>query len=358
MFKSKNNLKHGDIEFNRMQELVKKDVLDMFLNMTQTFGIIRNAVVGFDKWQVSQLTNNTVRVKAGKAIILDANSKPIAATLASDYDLTIPSTDAIYKIAFKHKLHNYEDGTVAIATGSTTITGTGTKFTKIFSENRSIILNGGLFKIASVSGDTTATLVSPFPNASVTGVQFAVGGYFINTVGNVVDNYIYEHNGIELLIKSGALIAGEYLLAEVTVSSGIISLITDKRDLITLQMGLFAPSKLEIPHTFTITNEVKTPSGDLYVILPFAVSKPDGQTIKIKKCIHKIFSGTSATVKLQKNGSDITGLTGISVTQTKTTTTPASDILLANGDEIALVVTAVTGTPKNLYFTLSLEYSI
>lgn len=358
MFTSKNNLKHGDVEFNRMQELVKKDVLDMFLNMTLNFGIIRNAVVGYDKWLVSQLTNNTVRVKAGNAIILDANSKPVAATLAADYDLTIPTTDTIYKIAFKHKLHNYEEGTVAITSGSTSVVGTGTKFTKILGGNRSIIINGSLFKIDSVTGDTTATLQTPFPNASVTGVQFAVGGYFINTVANVVDNYIYEHNGIELVIKTGALVAGEYLLAEVTVVSGVISTVTDKRDLITLQMGIVAPAKLEIPHTFTITNEVKVASGDLYVILPFAVSKPDGQTIKIKKCIHKILSGTSAAVKLQKNGSDITGLTGISVTQTKTTTTPASDILLANGDEIALVVTTVTGTPKNLYFTLSLEYSI
>jgi hypothetical protein len=358
MFASKNFLKHGDIEFNRMQELIQKDVLDLFLNMTLNFGIIRNAVVGFDRWGVSQLTNNTVKVTAGNAIILDVNGKPVAVKLVADYSLTIPSTDTIYKIAFKHQLHNYEDGTVSIIGGDTAIAGVGTVFTKIFAENRSIILGNGIYKIDHVTSDTIAVLQTPFPNASVSGVQFSVGGYFINTISAAADNLIYEHNGIQLSVKSGTLDADEYLLANVTVVGGIISSIADMRDLITLQMGLVAPASLDISHTFTITNEVKVASGDLYVIMPFAVSKPDGQTIKIKKCTYKILSGTSATVKLQKNGSDITGLTGLSVTQTKTTTTPSSDILLGDGDEIALVITAVTGTPKNLYFTLSLEYSI
>jgi hypothetical protein len=356
MFKSKNYLKHGDVEFNRMQELIKKDVLDLFLNMTQQFGIIRNQIVGWDKWQVTQLTNNSVRIKSGNAIILDANNKPVAVSLTSDYDVTIPPFDTIYKVAFKHKLHNYEKGSISITNGNTTVTGNGTEFTKVLGENRSIIVNGKVLKVAAVIDDVTATLVIPYVGTTITSTPYSVGGYFINTMNNLDDNYIYEYNGIEIIIKTGDLVAGEYLLAEVTVVNGIISSIVDRRDLITLKMGLYAPSKIEIPHTFTITNEVKVPSGDLYIIVPFAVSKPAGQTISIKKCIYKILSGTSATVKVQKNGVDI--LTGLNVTTTKTTTIPTSDIFLEDGDEISLVVTAVNGTPKNLYFTISLEYAV
>ncbi|MAT70357.1 MAG: hypothetical protein CMJ58_12630 [Planctomycetaceae bacterium] len=80
-----------------------------------------------------------------------------------------------------------------------------------------------------------------------------------------------------------------------------------------------------------------------------------GQTAKLVEARHKIGAGTSATVKLQKNGVDITGFTAISVTTTAALTNPA-DVALAAGDYIQPIVTAVFGTPKNMSFTVALEY--
>jgi len=112
-----------------------------------------------------------------------------------------------------------------------------------------------------------------------------------------------------------------------------------------------------IPHTYAIPGEIKVPSGDTDYILPFFVSVPTGQTVKIIKAMHRINSGTSATVKLQKNGTtDITGFTSISVTTTTGTTDPA-DQTLANNDMVQLIVTAVDGTPKNMTFTIFVEYT-
>ena len=109
-------------------------------------------------------------------------------------------------------------------------------------------------------------------------------------------------------------------------------------------------------HTWAIAGEIKVPSGDIDFIVPLFVRLPTGQTAKIASARHVINSGTSVTCKVQKNGVDVTGMTGISVTTTASDTDP-TDVTLANNDKLALVVTAVSGTPKNMTFTLFLEYS-
>jgi hypothetical protein len=110
-----------------------------------------------------------------------------------------------------------------------------------------------------------------------------------------------------------------------------------------------------IGHTYAIPGEIKVPSGDTNYVIPFFVSLVTGQTAKLAKCRYRINSGTSVTCKLQKNGADITGYTGMSVTTT-TAQTDADDVTLADNDMLALIVTAVSGTPKNMTFTLFIDY--
>lgn len=110
-------------------------------------------------------------------------------------------------------------------------------------------------------------------------------------------------------------------------------------------------------HTWTIPDTIAVASGDTDFIPGFYIALATGQSTKIARCRYKINSGTSATVKLQKNGSDLTGFTGISVTTTSATTDPA-DQTVADNDLITLVVTAVSGTPKNLSFTVVMEQTI
>lgn len=112
-----------------------------------------------------------------------------------------------------------------------------------------------------------------------------------------------------------------------------------------------------VPHTWTISGEIKVPSGDDDFINPFFVPVPSGQSVKLKSMTCKINSGTSATIKLQKNDADITGFTGVSVTDTAAATDP-SDVSITDGDKLQVVVTGVTGTPKNMTVTLFMEYSL
>jgi hypothetical protein len=112
-----------------------------------------------------------------------------------------------------------------------------------------------------------------------------------------------------------------------------------------------------ISHTFAVGDTISVPSSDTDFIPPFFVPAPTGQTMKIVGCKYIINSGTSVTAKLQLDGSDVTGFTAISVTTTAASTTPTA-VSVTDGQKLALVVTAVSGTPKNLSFTVFLEYTV
>jgi hypothetical protein len=115
--------------------------------------------------------------------------------------------------------------------------------------------------------------------------------------------------------------------------------------------------KIQLPYTWAVGGPIAVAASDTDFIPPFFVPVLTGTTVVLARAKHRINSGTSATVSLQKNGTDITGWTGISVTTTSTLT-DAADASFADGDTLALVVTAVSGTPKNLSFSVFLEYVV
>lgn len=103
-------------------------------------------------------------------------------------------------------------------------------------------------------------------------------------------------------------------------------------------------------HTFAVMGTVASGVGNEVPPLFIAIN-PLG-TGQVVKCRHRLGSG-SATVKLRKNGVDLAGFTGISVTGASTDTHGVEDV--AHDDLIELVVTAVSGSPRDLSFTINLE---
>jgi hypothetical protein len=99
--------------------------------------------------------------------------------------------------------------------------------------------------------------------------------------------------------------------------------------------------------------------GDMTAITyaGFYVQIPTGQTAYLTNVRAKIGSGTSFTCKLTKNGSDITGFTGMVVDSTGINTNP-TDVALADGDYIALVGTGISGTPTDLSLTAFILYTV
>jgi hypothetical protein len=110
-----------------------------------------------------------------------------------------------------------------------------------------------------------------------------------------------------------------------------------------------------LSHSFTVSGEVKLDdASNTYYIPPFFVPVPNGQTVKFKGGRARINSGTSATVDIRRNGTNMVGGQVVGTT----TSVFSADTTLGDGDWIALVVTAVSGTPKNMTVSVFLDHTV
>lgn len=218
------NQKVGSLEFARADEINKMDALNALSSMI-TPGIMvtfdSNNVMS-ENWLVTIKDTSTLEIKAGKAVIVNTAGELIAVELptATEYPTTGFSTGTNY-IYLKNKAINYEEGTISLEDGNTTVTGVGTKFTKVLAANRRIIVGSNVYTVESVVTDTECYLAESFVEAGspVSGQRYSVGGWFIGTppVG-LSDNTIYEYNEVEIIPSATTIsTTGYYLLATIVV---------------------------------------------------------------------------------------------------------------------------------------------
>lgn len=150
---------------------------------------------------------------------------------------------------------------------------------------------------------------------------------------------------------------GSITLSAVNVEAALDELDIEKSPVGHTHEAVAVTKTVRVPHTFTISGDVFVASGDQYYIPPFFVSEPTGQVVTLASARHRINSGTSATVDVRVNGTAATGFGALSVTTTTAVTDP-TDVALADGDAISLVVTGILGSPKNLSFTVYLDYTV
>lgn len=82
--------------------------------------------------------------------------------------------------------------------------------------------------------------------------------------------------------------------------------------------------------------------GTSTVFVPFAINEAAGETVQVSRVIYRCSSGTP-TLKLQKNGVDLTGFTNLIASSIQATTDPA-DQDVTDKDELGLVCTAGSWT--------------
>lgn len=116
---------------------------------------------------------------------------------------------------------------------------------------------------------------------------------------------------------------------------------------------------LRLPHTYSVSGTLAVPSGGTNFLPPFAVPVPSGKTVKLVAARIWVRSGT-ATLSINKNGSALSGLSALSITSTPTTFTATgtgSDNTMADMDQIAPVISAVSSS-DGLSCTLYFDYSL
>lgn len=127
-----------------------------------------------------------------------------------------------------------------------------------------------------------------------------------------------------------------------------------------------AKKKIVVPHTFTLAGPIVTANliGDYYVP-PFFVPVPTGQTARVVGARSQIWHGGGGQVNSVSWA--VTALkaeTSRNVISTQTTThhlgmasvNLATPTVITADDALGLVVSGVTGTPKNLSVTVFIEY--
>ena len=108
---------------------------------------------------------------------------------------------------------------------------------------------------------------------------------------------------------------------------------------------------------YVVPDTIAVPSGATNYLPAFFLSFKTTQTVKLVGWMAIIQEGTSATFKLQDNGSDITGFTGLEGKTTQQEGEPTA-VTMTTKHRIAPVVTAVSGTPKNLSIGIILEHFV
>jgi len=116
-----------------------------------------------------------------------------------------------------------------------------------------------------------------------------------------------------------------------------------------------SPVVLTLPYTYSVSGILAVPSGYINYLPPFFFPVPSGQTVTLVSVIGMVRSG-SCTLSLDNNGAGITGLTGISFTNSPSTHTPTSTVTVSNNDYFAPVISAVSsadGLSLTFYFKIT-----
>ena len=110
--------------------------------------------------------------------------------------------------------------------------------------------------------------------------------------------------------------------------------------------------------TFGWAGTVSVPSGGTNYITPFFEHVPSDTTVKLVSIRAVLQTGTNCVLAVNQNGSAVSGLGTVTVTVTNTTTAATTPPSVADGDEFAIVVASISGTPANLSVSLFFEITL
>lgn len=228
------NLRLGSIELNKFQSLVQESCLQLLSSLTERFGLLNSYLSESslsDEWKVNLgEAVLTIEISPGRAIIPNADGLPALVRIDSPSTISLAGyPDGTYKVLIKHRASNNEKGTVDLVNNSNVINGNGTEFTRIFGPNRRIIVGNAAYTVSSVVDDSELILTANYDGENQTGLSFRVGGWFTSNPPGLPDNIVYEYDEPEIFLKQSSKTSLEYWLAEITLSGGLITQITDRR---------------------------------------------------------------------------------------------------------------------------------
>ncbi len=169
--------------------------------------------------------------------------------------------------------------------------------------------------------------------------------------GGITNVYLGAESVTEGKIHSGAV-------SEATLASALLGPAAGSYGLRKLGTGSTEArpgnSKITIntPHAWVIPGPVATGTLPGITVVPAS-----GEEVLAVRVDYKIVGGTKVKFKLQRNGVNITGFTGLEATTTHGHTEPtAVQISASEAEEITVVIEEATGSPKGLSVGLNLKH--
>ena len=121
----------------------------------------------------------------------------------------------------------------------------------------------------------------------------------------------------------------------------------------------YGPVTIALPHTYAVSGPIAVTSGAAGYLPTFFMPVPPGQACALIGVRYMIRTPSdSCTIEIQQNGTNITGMTGLSVTNSPTTTTLTSALDVFDNDHFGVTVTAIGTAPDGLSVTFYFNYQI
>ena len=232
-FDSKNYMKMGIQELQKLYNLQLDNSRKILERLISNYGFICERDYDGnieDDWKPAKKSDTIISIQPGKGILNDQNGEIVFIENTEEIEVTIPNVEVeSYKLFIKPINIANETGTVSLANGSITVLGTGTKFLDVYSANKRIIIEGNLHYVTQVRGNEELEISEMYTGVNIVDATHQVGAWIPSYPSSIEDNTIYLHDTFEIGLVTRELVTGEYLLADIEVSSYIITSVVDNR---------------------------------------------------------------------------------------------------------------------------------
>lgn len=203
------------------------------------------------------------------------------------------------------------------------------------------------------------------------GLPYSLGADLAATIDNTeqslataLDNVAMDRQGTLAArgTRNPSPVAGDYDLATDDHTGGASGTLSRYDG--TSWVPINGPRTFQTVHTYAVAEAVAVPSGTFDYLPPFRVAKTSAQTTKLARVEYRLNNGSAAnsvTLDVKVNGATASGfgalVAGGASHLAAWAETDPTDLTLADRDEVAVVVTAIAGSPSGLSVTLVLEHT-
>lgn len=231
------NLKVGQAELSMDRVMMSDEILAAARASFRTHGLVMNPEadgVGGDEWKVEEIGSPELKFRTTDPLYAITPDGVITVEIDQRTMPTVVDDATWRTLTVRFEQTTYMRGSLVLTSGSTTITGTNTRFTMLTPKNPAgntlpskirlvtgevNAANVGEYQVVTVVSDTELT-VATAPGFSETTTKWRLGGYFATTPPASPDAIQRWRPVFELVSRTRTPAAGSYVLADVMLDTG------------------------------------------------------------------------------------------------------------------------------------------